>query len=54
MRKNVDQLVELAVVGWDSSSYDSIFSVKYEVRSSPQSEGETVRETTVCVGKQTS
>lgn len=36
---NADLLLELAVGEWGNSSYDSIFSVKYEVRSSPQSSG---------------
>lgn len=35
-----------------SLSYDSIFSMKYEIRSSPQSAG-TLRETKVSVGKLT-
>lgn len=48
MRKALDQLVELALGGWGSLSYDSIFSMKYVVRSSPQSERGTLRETGMC------
>lgn len=48
MRKALDQLVELALGGWGSLSYNSIFSMKYVVRSSPQSDGDLKRDKGMC------